>query len=110
MVGWSEEEGSCRIRPMRPPRIFRRSWGEESRRFFRSKRTAPCWIFAFDGRSRRRAAASVLLPEPDSPSTPRISLGASSKIDTREGRTEFARAVGVSDVQSLDFEKGCHAM
>ena len=36
--------------------------------------------------------------------------GAEIEMDTREGRAEFARAVGVSDAEILDFEKGCHAM
>src|ERR1700758_775526 len=48
----------------------------------------PCWIFPFDGRRPRRDAARVVFPDPDSPSTPRISPDLTSKLTstiTEEG-------------------------
>ena len=66
---------------------------EASSRFFPSKRTEPFLIFPLAGRSRSNAEASVLLPDPDSPSTPRISPGLSEKLTpANAGQTSPARA------------------
>ena len=57
---------------MRLPRTRRISASDIASRFSPSKRISPETIFAAGGSRRRMVSASVLLPEPDSPTTPRV--------------------------------------
>src|SRR6266852_9144470 len=65
---------------MRAPRTRSSARDSARRSSCPSNRTTPFWISAFPGSKRSSAAASVLLPEPDSPSTPRVSPGSSVKL------------------------------
>ena len=77
--GFSEAMGSCRIIAMRLPRTRRISRSDLVRRSAPSKRTSPSTMRAAVGSRRRRDSASVVLPDPDSPTMPRVSPASSAK-------------------------------
>ena len=79
--GFSEAIGSCRIIAMRLPRMRRISTSDLPRRSSPSKRISPPVMRAAGGSRRRMVSASVLLPEPDSPTMPSV-LPASSVSET----------------------------
>ncbi len=85
--GLSEAIGSCRIMAMRLPRMCRISAGDLASRSSPSKRIAPLTIRAAGGSNRRMVRASVVLPEPDSPTTPSVSPARSVSETSSTART-----------------------
>ncbi len=92
--GLSEAMGSWRIIAMRLPRMARISASDLSRRFSPSKPMDPATIRAAGGRSRMSVSASVVLPEPDSPTMPRVFPASSVKETSSTARvTRVPRAL-----------------
>ena len=85
--GFSEAIGSCRIIAMRLPRMRRISVGDLASRSSPSKRSAPPTMRAAGGSSRRMDSASVVLPEPDSPTMPSVSPARSVSDTSSTART-----------------------
>ena len=71
--GFSDAIGSCRIMAIRLPRTCRISPSDLRTRSSPSNIIVPLTICAAGGSTRRMVSASVLLPEPDSPTMPSVS-------------------------------------
>ena len=71
--GFSDAIGSCRIIAIRLPRTCRISSSDFCTRSSPSNSILPLTIRAAAGRTRKMVRAKVLLPEPDSPTMPRVS-------------------------------------
>jgi hypothetical protein len=71
--GFSDAIGSCRIIAIRLPRTWRISASDFCTRSSPSNSIRPPTIRAAGGSTRMIVSASVLLPEPDSPTMPRVS-------------------------------------
>ena len=85
--GFSDAIGSCRIIAMRLPRTRRISASDFVSRSSPSKRIWPATILAAGGSRRRMVSASVLLPEPDSPTMPSVLPGARVSETSSTART-----------------------
>ena len=90
--GFSEAIGSCRIMAMRLPRTWRISSSDLSRRFSPSNIMRPLVMRAAAGSRRRMVRASVLLPEPDSPTMPKRLAGLEAQRHLVD-RAHHARAL-----------------
>ena len=85
--GLSEAIGSCRIMAIRLPRTRRISASDLSSRFSPSNIMRPCTMRAAGGSRRMMVSASVLLPEPDSPTMPSVSPASRLKVTSSTART-----------------------
>ena len=81
-IGFSAVIGSWKTMLTRAPRIDRHWAGVQLRSSRPSSRIDPL-TFADPGTRPRAARASMVLPEPDSPTTPRVSLAAIEKLTPR---------------------------
>ncbi len=88
-LGVSEAIGSCRIMAMRLPRTPAASPRRTVQKVLALEHHAALVIRAAAGKSRRMVRASVLLPEPDSPTMPSLA-GVQAERDLVDG-THHAR-------------------
>ncbi len=73
MTGFRLVDGSWKIMPMRPPRTARMPASGSASRSSRSSRTSPPVMRPFSGSRRISASAVMLLPQPDSPTSAKVS-------------------------------------
>ena len=85
--GFSEAIGSCRIMAIRFPRTCRISASDFCSRSSPSSSILPLTIRAAGGRTRMIVRARVLLPEPDSPTIPKVSPGLMRSETSSTART-----------------------
>jgi hypothetical protein len=78
--GFNDAIGSCRIIAIFLPRMWRISSGDFASRSSPSNSILPPAFFAAVGSSRRIDSASVVLPDPDSPTTPSVSPRSSAMV------------------------------
>ena len=102
--GLSDAMGSCRIMAMRLPRTRRISASDLSSRFSPSNIIRPLTMRAAGGSRRRMVSASVLLPEPDSPTIPRVLAGVQAERHVVHG-AHHARALLGDIVGGKVFER-----
>jgi hypothetical protein len=75
--------GSWKIMEISAPRSLRRLSSSSLARSWSLKSTLPALISPFGGSRRSSALATVLLPQPDSPTMPTIWPGLTSKLTSR---------------------------
>ena len=85
--GFSDAIGSCRIMAMRLPRTCRISASDFRTRSSPSNIIWPATMRAAGGSTRRMVSASVLLPEPDSPTMPNVSPALIVSVTSSTART-----------------------
>ena len=83
---------------MRLPRTRRISTSDFVSRSSPSKRIWPATILAAGGSRRRMVSASVLLPEPDSPTTPSVLPGARVSETSSTARSAPGVAGSISEI------------
>ena len=99
--------GSWKTMPIRPPRTARISdSGSASRSVPSSEMRAPSSIRPGGGTRRSRARLVRLLPQPDSPTSARVSPRAMREADAVDG-VHRAAAQGEGQAEILDLEEGC---
>ena len=90
-TGFSEEVGCWKIIAIRSPRILRISSPERVRRFRPSNVIVPCSIRPGFATRRMIESEVTLLPQPDSPTRPRISPRSTWKLMPLTARTTPSR-------------------
>ena len=73
ITGFRLVAGSWKIMPMRPPRTARMPASGSASTSSPSRLTWPCVMRPFSGKRRMRASAVMLLPQPDSPTSAKVS-------------------------------------
>ena len=92
--GFSDAIGSWRIIAIRLPRIRRISASDFLSRSAPSKKISPDTMRAAGGSNRRSVSASVVFPEPDSPTMPSVWLWSSTSETSSTARvTRVPRAL-----------------
>ena len=109
--GFSEAMGSCRIMAMRLPRTRRISASDFCSRSSPSNSILPLAMRAAGGSRRRMVSASVLLPEPDSPTIAQRLAGIDAQRDLVDGahdpRAPRRDVVG-GEIVELEQRAGAH--
>ena len=105
MDGLSEVIGSWNTMPMRAPRRSRNSLGESLVTSLPSNWIAPAVRWMAGGSSPMIARAASVLPEPDSPTMPTISPGATEKLTVLTTSSLVARNLELQAFDAQEF--GC---
>jgi hypothetical protein len=105
-TGFSEVIGSCWISEICLPRIGRISAGDAARRSRPSNRMRPPSTRAFGGRRRMTAKAVTDLPQPDSPTSARVSPASTAKLTSRAATWPGKATVSSSTASRLMAQTG----